>query len=102
MRDWWEVLSSGCHQLGLWLCFPWKVWCLRQSEIPDELAQECYRIDNGFLAVLSGDRVHNFFFLKMSKKIEYFVGMINKGIENKIVTSMFFTLLVAVVTNIFC
>ena len=102
MRDWWEVLSSGCHQFGLRLCFLWKVWCLRQSEIPDELAQQCYRIDNGFLAVLSGNRVHNFFFLKMSKKIEYFVGMINKGIENKIVTSMFFTLLVAVVTNIFC
>ena len=98
MRDWWEVLSSGCHQLGLWLCFPWKVWCLRQSE----MAQECFRIDNGFLAVLSGDRVRNFFFLKMSKKIEYFVRMINKCIENIIVTSMFFILLVAVVTNIFC
>jgi len=28
----------------------------------------------------------------MSKKIEYFVGMINKGIEIIIVTSMFFIL----------
>lgn len=40
VRDWWEVSSTGHHQLGLWMCRYRKVWRTRQDEIPLGMAKQ--------------------------------------------------------------